>query len=128
MTFCGRRPLVDEDFRWMMTFGGRQHLVEEDIWWKTTFSGRRPSLDPCMLPTPLCGIFCVMYNIFWCFMHRMGGTYYFRTNIFGLFVLNQKKNPKKYDKSLVKYQIHFIFYENFPGNSVPWQVGFSCQH
>ena len=26
-------------------------------WWKTTFGGIRLSVDPCMLPTLLCGIF-----------------------------------------------------------------------
>ena len=34
----------------------RHPLVEDDLRWKMTFSGGRPSLDPCMLPTPLCGI------------------------------------------------------------------------
>ena len=32
-------------------------MVEDDLLWKTTFSGRQPSVYPCMLPTPLCGIF-----------------------------------------------------------------------
>ena len=27
--------------------------------WKTTFCGRRPSVDPCILPTPLCDIFSI---------------------------------------------------------------------
>ena len=31
-------------------------------WWGTTFSGRRPSLDPCMLPTQLCGTFSFWMN------------------------------------------------------------------
>ena len=73
-TFGGRRPSVEDDLRWKTTFGGRRPSVEDNIWWKTTFSerqrsaednlrwkttfsGRWPSLDPCMLPTPLCVIF-----------------------------------------------------------------------
>ena len=30
--------------------------VEDDLRWKTTFRGRQPPVNPCMLPTPLCGI------------------------------------------------------------------------
>ena len=41
-TFGGRRPSVEDDLRWRTTFGGRRLLVED---------------DPCMLPSPLCGIF-----------------------------------------------------------------------
>ena len=58
-----RRPLLEDNLRWKMTFIGRQPsvgrrpLVEGNLCGKTTFSGRRPLLDPCMLPTPLCGIF-----------------------------------------------------------------------
>ena len=29
------------------------------LWWKTIFSGRQPSVDPCMLPSLLYGIFCL---------------------------------------------------------------------
>ena len=74
-TFGGRWPLVEDDLWWKMTFSGRRPSVEDDLWlkttfdggrpvvednlrWKTTFNGRWPLLDPCMLPTPLCGIFC----------------------------------------------------------------------
>ena len=39
------------------TFSGRRPLLEDDLRWKTTCGGRRPSFDPCMLPTLLCGIF-----------------------------------------------------------------------
>ena len=58
-TFGGRQPSVDDDFRWKTTFGGRRPLVEEDLRSKTTFGGRRLLVedDPCMLPSPLCGIF-----------------------------------------------------------------------
>ena len=61
-TFGRRRPSVEDDLRWKTTFGGRRPSVEDDLRWKTTFggrrpSGRRPSVDPCMLPSPLCGIF-----------------------------------------------------------------------
>ena len=39
--------------------GGRRPLVEDNLKWKTTFVGRRLLVedDPCMLPSPLCGIF-----------------------------------------------------------------------
>ena len=85
-TCCGKWPLVEDDLWWIKTFaedilrlsttfGGRRSLVEDDLWWKTTFSGRQPSLDPSMLPTPVCGIFrcraapilsiaCVMYDVY----------------------------------------------------------------
>ena len=43
---------VEDDLRWKTTIGGRRPSVEDDFWWKTTFGG------PCMLLTPLCGIFC----------------------------------------------------------------------
>ena len=56
-TFGGRQPLLKDDLRWKTTFSERRPVVEDDLQWKTTFSGRRPLLDPCMLPTPLCGIF-----------------------------------------------------------------------
>ena len=44
---------------WKMIFGGRQTLVEDDLWWKTSFGGSWILVedDPCMLPSPLCGIF-----------------------------------------------------------------------
>ena len=57
MTFGGRRLLLEDNLRWKTTYCGRRHLVEDDLLWSTTFSGRRPSLDPYVLPTPLCGIF-----------------------------------------------------------------------
>ena len=37
-------------------------LVEDNLHWKTTFIGRQPSLDPCMMPTPLNGIFPLRYH------------------------------------------------------------------
>ena len=41
--------------------GGRRPVVEDDIRWKVTFNGGQLSVedDPCMLPSPLCGIFIV---------------------------------------------------------------------
>ena len=48
-------PIICDDSQVMV--GGGQPLVEDDLQWKMTFSGRRPLLDPCMLPTPFCGIF-----------------------------------------------------------------------
>ena len=57
MTFDGRRPSVEDDLQWKMTFGGRRPVVEEDLQWKINFNRRQPVLDPCMLPTPLFGIF-----------------------------------------------------------------------
>ena len=59
-TFSGRLPAVEEKLQWKITLGGRRPLVEdnlEDYQMKMNISGRRPSLDPCMLPTPLRGIF-----------------------------------------------------------------------
>ena len=70
-TFDGRQPSVEDNLRWKTTFGGRQPSVKDNLWWKmtfggmaeddlrweNTFSGRQPSLDPCMLPSLLCGIF-----------------------------------------------------------------------
>ena len=47
-------PNREDNHCWKTTFCERQ------LQWKRTFSGRGPLLDPCMLPTPLCGIF-------WCF-------------------------------------------------------------
>ena len=58
--FGRRRPSVEDNLRRKTTCGGRQHLVEDDLRWSTTFSGRWSSLDPCMLPTPLCSIFSKM--------------------------------------------------------------------
>ena len=67
--------LVEDNLWWKTTLGGRQIRVEEplvettlverqpwvedDLRWKMNFGGRRPSVDPCMLPSPLCGIFDV---------------------------------------------------------------------
>ena len=59
-TFGGRWPLVENNLQWKMHFGGRLPSMEDNLWWKTTFSGRRPLLDPCMLPTLLCGIFSIL--------------------------------------------------------------------
>ena len=42
-------PLVEDDLQWKTTFGGRHLLVED---------------DPCMLPSPLCGIFPVLQVTF----------------------------------------------------------------
>ena len=94
MTFGGRRPLVEDHFWWKTTFGGRQPLVEDDLWWKTAFGGKRLLVedDPCMLPSPLCGIFicvlclviCVVFlvdssNYNW---HYLVGLKAIRTNLF----------------------------------------------
>ena len=53
----GRQPSVEDGLQCKTAFGGRRPLVEEKLWWKKNFGGRIPSMDPCMLPTPLCGIF-----------------------------------------------------------------------
>ena len=53
----GRWPAVEDDLWLKTTMGERQPLVKDDLRWKTTFGQRRPSLDPCILPTPLCGNF-----------------------------------------------------------------------
>ena len=58
MNFSGRRPSVEDYLCWKTTFSGRYPLVEDNLWWKTALGGRQPSVDPCMLPSPLCGIFC----------------------------------------------------------------------
>ena len=42
---------MEDDLSWKTTYGGSQPLEKDDQRWKTTFGG------PCMLPTPLCGIF-----------------------------------------------------------------------
>ena len=66
-TFSGRRTSVEDTLRWKTTFGERRPSVEDNLLWETTYGGRkplvettfggtRPSVDPCMLPTPLCGI------------------------------------------------------------------------
>ena len=57
-TLSGRRLSVEDDIQWKMTFGGRRPLVEEDLFWKTHVLEDElqwKTLDPCMLPTPLCG-------------------------------------------------------------------------
>ena len=54
--FGGRRLLVEDDLG-KTTLDGRRQLVEDNLSWKMTLGGRRPSVDPCMLPSPLCGIF-----------------------------------------------------------------------
>ena len=59
--------------------------------------------------------FCHLYDTFWSFMHRMAGTKCFRTNIYGIFLSNQRKNHPKYDISLVKYQIFLLLKTIFPG-------------
>ena len=83
-TFVGRRPSVEDDLQWKTTidgrwssvddklwwkrtFGERRPSLEDDLQWKTTFSGRWPLLDPCLLPTPLCGIFQISlkFRIVW---------------------------------------------------------------
>ena len=58
-TFSGRRPSVEDDLQLKTTFSGIWHLVEYNLRWKTTFGGRRLLVkdNPCMLPSPLCGIF-----------------------------------------------------------------------
>ena len=59
MTFGGRQPLQEDDLWWKMKFGERRPLVEDDLRWKITFSDRQLLVedDPCMLSSPLCGIF-----------------------------------------------------------------------
>ena len=39
--------------------------MEDDLRWKTTFGGRRLLVEdnPCMLPSPLCGIFNITSQI-----------------------------------------------------------------
>ena len=45
-------------YRYRYQYGGiGGTLVEDTLWWETTFDGGRPPVDPCMLPSPLCGIF-----------------------------------------------------------------------
>ena len=56
-TFGGRQPLLEENLWWKTTIVERRPSVVDDLRWKMTLSGRQPSLDPCMLPTPLSGIF-----------------------------------------------------------------------
>ena len=71
-TFGGRRPSVEDDLWWKKTYGGRRPLVEDDLLWKTTFSGRRLLVedDPCMLPSPLWGIFKTRSKYY----HHIGAT------------------------------------------------------
>ena len=59
MTFCGRRLLLEDDLCWKTTFVGRQTTEKDGLWWKTTddFQWKTTFGGPCMLPTPLCGIF-----------------------------------------------------------------------
>ena len=45
MTFCGRRPLVEDNLQWKTTFGGRWLSMEDNLRWKTTFGGRQPSVE-----------------------------------------------------------------------------------
>ena len=42
--------------------------MEDNLWWKATFGGRQLLVEdnPCMLPSPLCGIFSVRL-----FCHKM---------------------------------------------------------
>ena len=61
-TFGGRHPSMEDHLWGKITFGGRQPSVEYDIRWKTIFSGRQPLVDPCMLPTPLGGIFVITHR------------------------------------------------------------------
>ena len=62
MTFGGRQPLVEDNLWWKTTFSGGWPLVENNLRWRTTFSGRQPSVDPCMLLSPLGGIF-LMFSL-----------------------------------------------------------------
>ena len=59
MIFRGRQSSVEDDLWWKTTFSGRRPPGEDVFRWKTTFGGRRLLVeeDPCMLPSPLCGIF-----------------------------------------------------------------------
>ena len=58
---------MEDDLWWKRTFVGWQPLVgrlpsvEDDLRWKTTFGERRVLVedDPCILPSPLCGIFLI---------------------------------------------------------------------
>ena len=58
MTFCGRlpsmeddlllvgrRPLLEEDFRWKTTFGGGRPSVADDLGWKMTLGGKQPLVE-----------------------------------------------------------------------------------
>ena len=79
MIYSGRLPAVEEKLQWKITLGGRRPLVEDNLEdyqrWKMNISGRRPSLDPCMLPTPLRGIFFVdptlNYLSHFCFLDQI---------------------------------------------------------
>ena len=55
-TFSGRQSSVEDNLQWKMTFSGRQSLLEDDRRWKKALGGRQPLVDPCMLPSPLCGL------------------------------------------------------------------------
>ena len=119
----GRRPLVEDNLWWKTTSVGRRPLVEDDLWWKTTFSGRRLSVeddlrwkvtmveddlrwkttfggrrllvedDPCMLPSPLCGIFYPVNWIFWVFSCTLFG--FVSTQILNLRESNDFENISK---------------------------------
>ena len=103
MTFDGRRPSVEDDLLWKTTFVGRQPIVEDYLQWQTTFSGRRPSLDPCMLPTPLCGIF-LLYELI--FVHsKMNDITWYHVVIFFKsldFYLFLKTTPKPHNRNQIK--------------------------
>ena len=59
----GRQPSLEDNLRWKTTFVGRRPSVEDDFGWKTILGRRQPSVedapsvDPCMLPSTLYGIF-----------------------------------------------------------------------
>ena len=41
----GRRPLMEDDFRWKKTFDGKRPLMEDDLRWKITYDGRRHIIE-----------------------------------------------------------------------------------
>ena len=47
-------------------------MVEDDLQWKTTYSGRRLLVEdiPCMLPSPLCGIFVLAVTLFFAAVNK----------------------------------------------------------
>ena len=65
-----------------------------------------------------------IFNTFGSIMHRRGGTYCFRTSIFGTFLSNRRKNRPKHDISLVEYRGFLLFIKSSLelGSSVPLKI------
>ena len=59
--------MVEDKLRRKTTFSVRQPSMEDNLWWKATFGGRQLSVEdnPCMLPSPLCGIFLMQHDKIW---------------------------------------------------------------